>query len=283
MLFMLLTMSISFSACGSDDDDGDLPYNATSYYDNSQIYRTLVDKTWQYIGCDWYDSDKKLVSHEDQTEKEDLYYFSSTEAFSSDVTSDNYMDTSDYYFVGKAHYSNASGYSSTKLTWTINLAGYTTLYYAEGYVVEMTSNEIKLLEPLNPNYYSGKAYVLYHLKLYSNSDNTGSGSSSGSGGNSGGSSSYEVPEIGFEDYTPSTTSMTVNFRIYNQDEAKVTSAKVYYGTSSPTTAVTATVAGSMITAKLTGLKKGTYYKIKCTGTGKGGTGTSDTFSLSTLN
>ena len=57
----------------------------------------------------------------------------------------------------------------------------------------------------------------------------------------------------------------------------MTSAKVYYGTSSnPTKAVTATVSGILITANISGLKKGTAYYVKCVATGKGGTTTTGT-------
>lgn len=103
------------------------------------------------------------------------------------------------------------------------------------------------------------------------------------GGGSGGSgSNYELPEIGLEDYTGTTTSITVKYRIYNQSEASVTSATGYYGTSSPTKKVSATVNGSLITIRFTSLSRGTTYYIKCTAKGGGGTTTSETTRLSTL-
>lgn len=101
-------------------------------------------------------------------------------------------------------------------------------------------------------------------------DNTG-------GGSTGGSTSYEKPDIGFNDFTATQTKLKVVYKIYNKDEAKVTSAKVYYGTSSnPTKSVSATVAGVLITANISGLKKGTTYYVKCVATGKGGTTTTGT-------
>lgn len=102
-------------------------------------------------------------------------------------------------------------------------------------------------------------------------DNSGFGSS-----NSGGASTnYEEPEIGIYDFTATKTSLKVKYKIYNQDDAKVTSAKVYYGTSSnPTKAVSATVSGTMITANISSLQAGTTYYVKCRATGKGGTTTS---------
>lgn len=111
---------------------------------------------------------------------------------------------------------------------------------------------------------------------------SGNGSGGSSGGNSGGnSSSYEKPEIGLSDYSFTTSSLTVYYRIYNQDAAKVSSAKGYYGTSSASSPVSATVTGSMIIIRLTGLKKNTTYYVKCSATGPGGTTTSDVSRLVT--
>lgn len=92
-----------------------------------------------------------------------------------------------------------------------------------------------------------------------------------------GSTSYEKPDIAFNDFTAYQTKLKVVYKIYNKDKAKVTSAKVYYGTSSnPTKSVTATVAGVLITANISGLTKGTTYYVKCVATGKGGTTTTGT-------
>ncbi len=92
-----------------------------------------------------------------------------------------------------------------------------------------------------------------------------------------GSSSYEKPDIAFNDFTAYQTKLKVVYKIYNKDKAKVTSAKVYYGTSSnPTKSVSATVSGVLITANISGLKKGTTYYVKCVATGKGGTTTTGT-------
>lgn len=92
-----------------------------------------------------------------------------------------------------------------------------------------------------------------------------------------GSTSYEKPDIAFNDFTAYQTKLKVVYKIYNKDKAKVTSAKVYYGTSSnPTKSVTATVAGVLITANISGLTKGTTFYVKCVATGKGGTTTTGT-------
>ncbi len=92
--------------------------------------------------------------------------------------------------------------------------------------------------------------------------------------NTGSSTTYERPEIGFYDFAATKTSLKVQYKIYNKDEAKVTSARIYYGTSSnPISSKTAVVSGTTISATISGLKSGTTYYVKCTATGKGGTST----------
>ena len=94
------------------------------------------------------------------------------------------------------------------------------------------------------------------------------------GGKENGTTTYEKPDVGFYDFTATKTSLKVQYKIYNKDEAKVTSAKIYYGTSSnPTQSATTTVSGVMISANISGLKAGTEYYVKCVATGKAGTTT----------
>lgn len=83
---------------------------------------------------------------------------------------------------------------------------------------------------------------------------------------------YEKPDIGFYDFSATKNALKIQYKIYNQDEAKVSSARIYYGTSSnPSLSKTATVNGELITANIFGLKAGTTYYVKCSATGKGGT------------
>ena len=129
--------------------------------------------------------------------------------------------------------------------------------------------------------FDNKRYVFYSFgqKPSSGSNNDDGNSNGGDtgGGSTGGSTSYEKPDIGFSDFTAYQTKLKVVYKIYNKNEAKVTSAKVYYGTSSnPTKSVSATVSGVLITANISGLKKGTTYYVKCVATGKGGTTTTGT-------
>ena len=129
--------------------------------------------------------------------------------------------------------------------------------------------------------FDNKRYVFYSFgqKPSSGSNNDDGNSNGGDtgGGSTGGSTSYEKPNIAFNDFTAYQTKLKIVYKIYNKDKAKVTSAKVYYGTSSnPTKSVSASVAGVLITANISGLKKGTTYYVKCVATGKGGTTTTGT-------
>lgn len=129
--------------------------------------------------------------------------------------------------------------------------------------------------------FDNKRYVFYSFgqKTSSGSNNDDGNSNGGDtgGGSTGGSTSYEKPDIGFSDFTAYQTKLKVVYKIYNKDKAKITSAKVYYGTSSnPTKYVSSSVAGVLITANISGLKKGTTYYVKCVATGKGGTTTTGT-------
>lgn len=97
------------------------------------------------------------------------------------------------------------------------------------------------------------------------------------------SSDYEKPETGYYDYTPTNSSMTVKYKIYNNDKAKVQSARIYYRYDrTKYTYVEAEVSGVYITARLKGLKKNTTYFVYCKATGKGGSANSEVTQLKTL-
>lgn len=152
-------------------------------------------------------------------------------------------------------YWSSTSYSSSK-AYCLNFAGSSVSYGTNdkynGFLVRPVMT--------NPNY------------------NGSNGNTDGSGGdNTGDTTTYEKPDIGFYDFTATKTSLKVQYKIYNKDEAGVTSAKVYYGTSSnPSSSKTATVSGVLITANISGLKAGTTYYVKCVATGKGGTTTTTT-------
>lgn len=94
---------------------------------------------------------------------------------------------------------------------------------------------------------------------------------------------YEKPDIGYYDFTATRTSLKVQWRIYNRSSTKVTSAKVYYGTTrNPDKVVSASVTSGMITANLSGLKSGTDYYFKCVASSPAGNVTTEVTRLSTL-
>lgn len=116
------------------------------------------------------------------------------------------------------------------------------------------------------------------------SDTNGSSSGGSSSGGSSSSTTYEKPDVAYHDFTAYQTRLKVVYKIWNNDKAKVTSAKIYYGTTSnPTKYVSASVSSALITGNISGLKKGTTYYVKCIATGKGGTTTTSTTKLMTNN
>ena len=148
----------------------------------------------------------------------------------------------------------------------------TTDFYSHAYALTFTQSK-KNIDGYNR--YVGLAIRPVTTSAFSSSSQGGNTDGGSAGG--GGSTSYEKPDIAFNDFTAYQTKLKVVYKIYNKDKAKVTSAKVYYGTSSnPTKSVSATVSGVLITANISGLKKGTTYYVKCVATGKGGTTTTGT-------
>ncbi len=118
--------------------------------------------------------------------------------------------------------------------------------------------------------------VITNPNYSANVGGNGNGSDNGDNGDNS-SSSYEKPDVGFYDFTATKTSLKVQYKIYNKEEAQVRSAKIYYGTSSnPSSVKSASVSGTMITANISGLKAGTTYYVKCVATGRGGTSTTST-------
>lgn len=119
-----------------------------------------------------------------------------------------------------------------------------------------------------------KKYIIkeYGNKRIENSNSSGNSSTENNSNNN--SESYEKPDVGFYDYSATKNSLNIQYKIYNRDEAKVSSAKIYYGTSpNPSSSVNATISGVLIKANISGLKAGTTYYVKCVVTGKGGTTT----------
>ena len=179
---------------------------------------------------------------------------------------------------------NGSPYITQYLYWNslIALQNKGTLTSTERGLKNDILNDFRTSEPKAKSVYWGQLFVdmdgtKYIVKEFGNKKEEYDGSNNDSNGNSGGNSfTSEKPEVGFYDFTATKTSLKVQYKIYNKDEAGVKSAKIYYGTTSnPTTSKTASVSGTLITANITGLKAGTTYYVKCSVTGKSGTTTTE--------
>lgn len=107
--------------------------------------------------------------------------------------------------------------------------------------------------------------------IYTKADNTTS--NPGTGG-----SSYEAPDVYYYDSTPGYTTLKVQFKIANQGRTKVTSAKGYCGSKT----ANGNIGSSIITFNFTNLQRGTRYNVSCNVSGPGGSFTTETITLSTL-
>lgn len=131
-------------------------------------------------------------------------------------------------------------------------------------VYKLTNNELVIRVQRENSY-----LMAFFSRVYGNDDQS--------------SGTYEKPDIGYYDFTATRTSLKVQWRIFNRSSTKVTSAKVYYGTTrNPNKVVSASVTSGMITANLNRLKPGTDYYFKCVASSPAGNVTTDVTRLSTL-
>lgn len=113
---------------------------------------------------------------------------------------------------------------------------------------------------------------IYRVKNGSQSSNPG-----------GGDSSYEIPDVTYYDAVPGKTNIKVTYKIWNKNKCgSLSNAKIYYGTSSANKSVSASISGDYISANISGLSKGSKYKVKCSVSGSAGNITTEETTLSTL-
>lgn len=275
ILFMALAftmMNQAFIACSIDDNEDNLEQTDGHSKNESKIISQLIGTSWMTYRTTFYDYNNKEVSTYDQTKYPDIITFTGKRANSYNTDMVLYVEYHKYH-------PNYNGYTYVS-NWNVSgncLEGHPGIGNTFGEIQRLSKNEIstKYIGNWENEWYRIDTYV--PSKEPTHNFKPDDGSSSGGGTGTGGSTSYEKPDIGFNDFTAYQTKLKVVYRIYNKDEAKVTSAKVYYGTSAnPTKSVSATVAGVLITANISGLKKGTTYYVKCVATGKGGTTTTET-------
>lgn len=160
--------------------------------------------------------------------------------------------------------------------------GYLYVVYEEGDIDVFKVSYISQTEMILVDDYDGDEhrYVRVDSETSENQGSGGSndsGSSSGGSSGGGGSSSGEAPSFYDFSYTYTETSVSVIFAT----DPMATKATIYYGKSSPTKSVSTTITGRMISARITGLTKGTRYYVKCVASNSYGSTTSDVVSVMT--
>lgn len=271
---LLLLLNILFiGACsdGSEDVLDITPENQYTIDDNvKSLSSRLFNTSWTYQYSEFYNKENGRYSHTNSDFANKFTFTFSNEVFSNNeyklIVNGN-SDAACWWHIdedGVDYSATDYGYRFANMT-ASDVGGWSACggCIFDGYISTQTNSKLILKD----FYTDGIKYVQH---IYTASSNSG-------GGSGGGSTTYEKPDVGFYDFTATKTSLKVQYKIYNQDEAEVTSAKIYYGTSSnPSSSKTATINGTLITANISGLKSGTTYYVKCVATGKGGTTTTTT-------
>lgn len=256
-LFTLLVPLILFTyGCESDnnlDDSSDSSINGSESKIDSEVEklsRELFGTSWMHYKTVFSGrtnlSNGRIFTFTDEVAGKNLYKYSFDGIEGAGLW---VVDQNGIYISAPAniHYLTASEVGRITAECCIS----------DGTIIKHTNSELVI---------QGESTTIYFINTQE-PDNNGSGGSSGA----------EKPDIGFYDFTATQSSLKVQYKIYNKDEAGVSSAKIYYGTNSNLSNYKeADVSGVMITANITGLKAGTTYYVKCKAIGKGGTMTTST-------
>lgn len=266
-LFFSFVGTVSLVSCSGNDDEMDEILSGTE--NENKIIKQLAGTCWMTNSITFYDYNNKEVSHFDTAKYPDYITF-------TDKKANSYNDDLVLYVDYHEYHPNYNGYTLVS-HWNVsdnNLNGYLGGGNCFGEILNISKNEIKTkyIGNWENEWYRIDVYTPVNEPTHKFKPNVDNGN--GNGEDNGGTIKYEKPDIGFYDFTATKTSLKVQFKIFNADKAKITSAKVYYGTSSnPSTSKNATISGVFITANISGLKAGTTYYVKCSAAGKGGTTT----------
>ncbi|MDO5764914.1 MAG: hypothetical protein Q4P84_04315 [Elusimicrobiales bacterium] len=248
IMFIVTLLSVCLSSCSDDEEKG---------YSDEDYINILAGTSWKLESSIEYTYDNKQIS---------LTEFSDNPIYVTFSKNNNEKGYYDLYLDNKSLEYTSVCY------WTIG-QGYIngTAFYYCGEIINISEYVLQIKISDGDTYYIrtlSRVTEPAHNFESDNDDNNNTGNSS---------TSYEKPSVGFHNFTATKTRLKVEYKIYNNDEARVTSAKIYYGTTSnPTKSVTATVSSALIIGNISGLKAGTTYYVKCVATGKGGTTTTTT-------
>lgn len=272
-LAIFMVILCGFVSCSDDSEDilDMAPENQYTIDDNvKSLSSKLFNTSWTYQYSEFYNKDNGRYSHTNSDFANKFTFTFSNEIFSNNeyklIVNGN-SDAACWWHIdedGVDYSATDYGYRIANMTAT-DVGRWSACggCIFDGYISTQTNSKLILKD----FYTDGIKYVQH---IYTASSNSG-------GGSGGGSTTYEKPDVGFYDFTATKTSLKVQYKIYNKDEAGVTSAKIYYGTTSnPSSSKTATISGTLITANISGLKAGTEYYVRCVATGKGGTTTTTT-------
>lgn len=274
-MLAILTLCISVTSCGSDDEDTPKEMN------HPEIYDQFFNTSWQLTSSKTYHSENsktEVIDHLKQHPSFAGMTLNFTDEIAWEGQKEWYKMTSSRFSGYGAWFVNEKG----ELLFTV-YAGQHSLSDKERINFESAAGTGGTPELINGGtqlrfvweYESDDSdYRSSHVEIFTRLDYQGDNNSGSSGNNSGSSNKYEKPELGFSNFTATNTSLFVEYKILNsKDCGKIKSAKIYYGQSAATRSVNATVTGVVIRARISGLKAGTSYYVKCSATGEGGTST----------
>ena len=256
---LILLYLMPLVSCG-DDDGGGAGENQKSlgggsdnaYYlsPSSPDFQKVLG-SWQFTNFQAFDFKGNRLKTEDPLPRVMTF----TTEKDSNCDSHEYVAECyliDYQYLSKTHY------------WSLKSNGHIKFSYADGRIISINSQQMVIREEYSDHY-----RLLTWTKTAGHTSTVGNNPS---GGQSGG-----APEFTNFIFTATQTSVTVKF----YTDSRVSSATVYYGTSTPSKIATSSISNTLVSATINGLTKGTKYYVKCKATNSYGSSTSDTYSVIT--
>ena len=262
-VFMAMMMVLALS-CSSSDDSNDES-------DSNEISNQDVQYENMLMGTSWV-QDKEVTVSDDGKEYEHHYDGIITFGYNHEWYLINFLNKYNAYGEWEVEngvydyhikYTNNESAAALRANIAVCLFGWSK-------IKQLTDSKLVLGSCSEGN----KSYAEFHKISYREGSKNGydDNNSGGSGGSSG-----DKPYVTSFDFTATKSSITVKFMC----SERPTSATVKYGTSSPSSTTSSSIAGKQVSATVSGLKSGTKYYFKCTVSNSYGSSTSDTFSAMT--